>query len=261
MTEGYEKKNISLITVTGGMIFSVISMIMGSFLGTGGTLYGAAIGSAVSAIGGTYYENGLRKTQAKLKAKKEQKHDEETAISPAVRTELIANREKYIRARQNRILNRERNPWKTATLSLGMVFACLLTAGVTLVSVEAATGKTLHSNLPWVKQKQYGTSFSYSTVAPRIRPAPSSSASASPSGSLTAAPSPSATSASPSPDAGPDQSPTGGALSPDQTGIPTSSASATSSPSEQIAPAANAVPSSSSATGLSAAGTTASLRA
>lgn len=251
--EDYERKRISVITVTGGMIISVLAMVAGSWLGTAGTLYGAAFGSGFSAIGGTIYENMARKAHAKLKARKEQEEVERTTISPLMREKLMQNRKTFIARREQEILRQQhRDPWKTATVALGSLVLFALVTLATLFGVEKATGKTLHANV--TNSKQYGTSFSYSTVPP---PSPSP---------LPSSPVPSSSSASPSaspdamPDASPDQAPTGGASSPDLTGTPTSSASATSSPSEQTAPAANAVPSSSSTTGLSDAGTTASPR-
>lgn len=249
--QDYERKRISVITVTGGMIFSVLAMVAGSWLGTAGTLYGAAFGSGFSAIGGTIYENMARKAHAKLKARKEQEEIEQTTISPLMREKLMQNRKTFIARREQEILRQQRrDPWQVATAILGsLVLFALVTLG-TLFGVEKATGKTLHANV--TNSRQYGTSFSYSTVPP-----PSVTPSVEPS-----SPVPSSSSASPSaspdvaPDASPDQAPTGGASSPDLTGTPTSSASATSSPSGQTAPAVNAVPSSSSTTGLSDAGIT-----
>lgn len=251
--QDYERKRISVITVTGGMIFSVLAMVAGSALGTAGTLYGAAFGSGFSAIGGTIYENMARKAHAKLKARKEQEEAETRMIPGGIMDRTLAvpgGREALIRSRTKRIMYRERNPWKTATLALGSLVLFVLVALGTMFGVEKATGKTLHANV--TNSRQYGTSFSYSTVPP---PSPSP---------LPSSPVPSSSSTSPStspdaaPDASPDQAPTGGASSPALTGTPTSSASATSSPSGQTAPAVNAVPSSSSTTGLSDAGTTVS---
>lgn len=251
--DDYERKRISVITVTGGMIFSVLSMVAGSWLGTAGTLYGAAFGSGFSAIGGTIYENLARKAHAKMKARKEQEKAETMTISPAMRQMLIAKRDENIARREKDILRQQhRDPWKIATVALGsLVLFTVVTLG-TMTVVEKVTGKTLHANVTGAKQ--YGTSFSYSTATP-----PSVTPSLLPSSPV---PSPSSVSPSPdaSPDASPDQAPGGMPSTIGLTGTPTSSASATSSPSGQTAPAVNAVPSSSSATGLSAAGTTVSRR-
>src|SRR5512146_1503665 len=105
MTErgDYERKRISVIAVTGGMIISVLSMVAGSWLGTAGTLYGAAFGSGFSAIGGTIYENMARKAHAKLKARKEQEKAETMTISPAMREMLISKRDESIARREKEI--------------------------------------------------------------------------------------------------------------------------------------------------------------
>jgi len=238
--EEYERKRISVITVTGGMVFSVLSMVAGSWLGTAGTLYGAAFGSGFSAIGGTVYENMARRAQAKMKARKEQEKAETMTISPAMREMLISKRDENIARRERDILRQQhRDPWKTATMVLGsLVLFTLVTLG-TLVGVEKATGKTLHANVTGTRQ--YGTSFSYSTAIPPKRlvtpsASPSSVAPFSPS------PAPDAT-----PDASPDQIPTGGASSPGQTSTPSSLSTPGSTPSVATAPGDGLVPSSSAA--------------
>lgn len=236
--EEYERKRISVITVTGGMIFSVLAMVAGSALGTAGTWYGVAFGTGFSAVGGTVYENMARKAHAKLKARKEQELAETTTISPAVREALIKNRETFIASREKDILRRQhRDPWKIATMTLGsLVLFALVTLG-TLIGVEKVTGKTLHANVTGAKQ--YGTSFSYSTVPPP--PATPSLLPSSPvSSSSSAAPS---TSPDATPDTSPDQTPTGGASSVPATSS-SSSITPSPTPSDPTAPAANAVPSS-----------------
>lgn len=240
--QDYERKRISVITVTGGMIFSVLAMVAGSWLGTAGTLYGAAFGSGFSAIGGTIYENMARKAHAKLKARKEQEEAETRMIPGGIMDRTLAvpgGREALIRSRTKRIMYRERNPWKTATLALGsLVLFALVTLG-TLFGVEKATGKTLHANV--TNSRQYGTSFSYSTVPP---PSPSPLPS-----SPVSSPSSTSPSASPDaiPDASPDQAPTGGASSPAPTSTPSSLSTPESTPSVGIAPGDRLVPSSSAA--------------
>lgn len=254
MADDYEKKRISIITLTGGMIGSVGSMLVGSYFGAAGTLYGAAVGSGASAVLGTLWENSARRTHAKLKARREQEEVERTTISPLMREKLMQERETFIARREQDILRQQRrDPWKIATVTLGSLMLFALVALGTLLGIEKATGQTLHSAVTGAKQ--YGTSFSYSTVRPRASVTPSLVPSSPVPSSSIASPGPDA-----SPDASPDQAPGGVPSTIGLTGTPTSSASATSSPSEQTAPAVNAVPSSSSATGLSAAGTTDSRR-
>lgn len=240
--QDYERKRISVITVTGGMIFSVLAMVAGSWLGTAGTLYGAAFGSGFSAIGGTIYENMARKAHAKLKARKEQEEVERTTISPLMREKLMQNRKTFIARREQEILRQQRrDPWQVAAVILGsLALFAVVTLG-TLFGVEKATGKTLHANV--TNSRQYGTSFSYSTVPP-----PSVTPSVEPS-----SPVPSSSSASPSaspdaaPDASPDQAPTGGTSSPAPTSTPSSLSTPESTPSVGIAPGDGLVPSSSAA--------------
>jgi len=237
----YDKKLISPITVTGGMIGSVIAMIIGSFFGTKGTLFGAALGSGASATLATVYENTARKAHARLRAVREQEHVETEIWRHPLMERLMhqdGGRDRLIRARQKRILAREKNPWKTAAVSLGVMTGCLLVAVATLFTIETATGKTLHSDL--TGNKQYGTSFNYTTVAPTIAPPSSSPPSLSP---VSSSPSPSAiVSADINPYASP--VPSGGVPS-GPTSTPSSSGSASPMQSAVIAPAANAGPSSS----------------
>ena len=233
----YEKKPISVITITGGMLGSVVSMIIGSFFGAAGTLYGAALGSGISAIGGTIYENAARKAHATLRARKEQERDETQLPKHHLQEQLIElplGREALIRSRQKRILMQERNPWRVPLISLGMMAGCFLVAVVTLLGIETATGKTLHANL--TGKTQYGNSFSYSTTPPR------------PSVTVTAVPDP-VPPTTISPDASPPVIPSGGASSSALTSTPTSSPSATPPPSGATAPAGNAAPSSLTPTG------------
>lgn len=240
MTDDYEKKKISIITLTGGMIGSVGSMLVGSYFGVAGTLYGAAVGSGASAVLGTLWENSTRKAHAKLKARKEQEEAERTTISPAMREMLISKRDENIARRERDILRQQhRDPWKIATVTLGSLMLFTAVTLATMFGIEKATGQTLHAAVTGTRQ--YGTSFSYSTEPPpaaTVTPSLSSSS-----------PVPSSPSATPDaiPDASPDQSPTGGASSPDQTSTSSSLSTPGSTPSVGIAPGDGLVPSSSAA--------------
>lgn len=218
--EEYERKRISVITVTGGMIFSVLAMVAGSWLGTAGTLYGAAFGSGFSAIGGTIYENMARKAHAKMKARKEQEKAEQTTISPAMRQMLISKRDENIARREKDILRQQhRDPWKMAAVTLGSLMLFTAVTLATMFGVEKATGKTLHASVTGTRQ--YGTSFSYSTEPP---PAATVTPSLSPSSPVPSSSSPSAAPDA-TPDASPDQSPAETPL----TASPSPSSSASSS--------------------------------
>lgn len=237
--EEFEKKKVSAITVSWGMLWSVASMLIGSYFGVAGTMYGAALGSGMSAAGGVWYENFARKAHAKLKAKKEQEKVERNPERHPLQAKLAAGplgREGVMQIRERRILHEQHhNPWKTAVLGLAMAIGCFGVAAGTLFTIESASGRTLHSDLTGARQ--YGTSFGgYSTVAP-VTPSftPSSPSSSSPSASSDA-----------SPDASPDLTP-GGAPSV----LPSSSSSSTvpaATPSAVTAPAGSAAPSSSMTT-------------
>jgi hypothetical protein len=245
--EESEKKKISIISVSGGMIWTILSTVLGAYLGTAGTLYGAALGTGAGSVWAVWYENFATRALAKAKARKKQEQAEAAAISPAGRERLGRNREMLTREiEQDYLSRRHRNPWKTAFFATAMAGFCfLVTVGAVLVA-EKATGKTLHGDLTGARQ--YGTSFSYSTVAPSAVPQTSSPPPSPLSASADASPSatPSAT-VSASPDASPDSSPTGGASSV----LPSSRSSSTAPGSTQpgeTAPAVNAVPSSSMTT-------------
>lgn len=219
-TESFEKKPLSPISIIAAMTASVASMLLGSLFSDKGTIYGAAIGAAASSTVAVIAENNGRKAHAKLKALREQeKADAEPGhhLQEQLK-ELPLGREALIRARQKRIMRKgRRSLLKLAGFTAGLVLICCLAAFFTIFAIEAATGKTVHSNFGG--PAQYGTSFNYSTKSPApVTPAPSSYEgsggavpSESPSGSPSpsSSPSPSGTSLSPSPSATVTVSPTG----------------------------------------------------
>ena len=159
----YEKKPLSLITVTAAMTASVASMLAGSLFSDKGTVYGAALGAGVSSTVAVITENHVRKTHVRARALARQ-----------------------LPARRRRILF-------LGGLGAGITLAGILAAFLTLFAIEAATGKTVHSN--FTGPAQYGTSFSYSTQSPSPAPTPSYA----PSGAVPPSQAPSPSPSSPSP--------------------------------------------------------------
>ncbi len=207
-----EKKPLSLVSIIAAMTASVASMLLGSLFSDKGTIYGAALGAGTSSTVAVVVENHIRKAHARIRAMREQeKADAEPGHYLQARLkELPLGREALIRARQRRIMQRGRSsPLRFLGLGLGMALVCCLTAFLTLFGIEAATGKTVHSNFSG--PAQYGTSFSYGTTLPAPSPShvpsPSRSGSSSPSqspsetSSPSPSPSPSVSSPSPSPSA------------------------------------------------------------
>ena len=108
------------------------------------------------------------------------------------------------RALAGRLPRKRRRILFLSGLGSGMALIGCLAAFFTLFAIEAATGKTVHSNFSG--PAQYGTSFNYST---KKAPDPSLTSSYAPSGavppsespSVSPSPSPSVSSPSPSPSA------------------------------------------------------------
>ncbi len=206
-TELFEKKPLSPFGIGAAMLASVAAMLLGSLFSDGGTIYGAAIGAGASSTVAVVAENNARKAHAKIRALREQeKADAEPGHHIQERLkELPLGREALVRARQKRIMHSREHPLRSLGLGAGLVLICILSAFFTLFVIEAATGKTVHSNFGG--PAQYGTSFNYSTKAPPTEP--SFSPSYAPSGAVvpseslnpSPSPSPSVSSLSPSPSA------------------------------------------------------------
>jgi hypothetical protein len=137
----YERKKISSATVIASACIAMVSLYLGSLFGTSGTLYGAGISSVIVGVGGTVFENFIRK------------------VHLSARERSTAGARKAAR-----------------TAGIGLALA-LVTGGVafgTLGIIEAASGKTLHSLT--TGQQQYGNSFNYQTTppsSPSFSPSPS----------------------------------------------------------------------------------------
>jgi hypothetical protein len=193
----YEKKKISPVTVVAGMAAAILSMFLGSLFGTQGTFLGAAIGSCVVGVGGTLFENTIRRAH-------------------------------YVTRNGIQVNRRARSTALILAMTVGMIGLCALTAFGTMSAIEAVTGRTVHSVT--TGNPQYGNSWDYATApapsyapSPGFTPSPSLSPSftpsLSPSPSLSSSPPPSPSSPPPSPSltespgASPDYLPSGTGIS------------------------------------------------
>lgn len=209
-----EEKKLKLLTIAAGAGASVLSMIIGSFFGDAGTLFGAALSSVTYSVGTFVLEDRTRRAHALIAARKERgrtggdefhRHLEDL---PLERSLDDLRTRKHLRA-----------SWGLSRRLMvlgGMLALCLGSAAVTLIVIEGATGKTLSSNLGG--PAQYGTTLGgHSTVKPSVKPSAVPSASPG-SGFPEISPSPSVTlSGSPEVSSSPDAFPSASFSSPDLT--------------------------------------------
>ncbi len=224
-----EKKKLSPLTVAAGAAASITSMLLGSFLGNAGTIFGAALSSITCTAGAFWYENTAHKAHARLLALRAQgKADAEPSRHPLQLKALPLGENALIRARTAREL---RQVWgwrrKLAVLG-GMLAVCVIPSAVTLIAVESATGKTLYSDFGG--PAQYGTTIGGYTAprSPSAVPQVTSSPSLQPSSPEASA----SLSASPEGSSASSTSPVPSAASPPG-GSPSSSGSLGSPPSTQ----------------------------
>jgi hypothetical protein len=184
-------------------------MFIGSLLGDAGTLIGAAVGSITYSAGAFVVEDRARRAHAKLKARLDTSKAVAEPEKHHIQAQLAAQplgRMALDHARAEQHLRQTWNPRRKAAVAAGTLFLCLASAAVALVTIEAATGKTLSSFSGG--PVQYGTTLGgYSTrkPSPAVVVVPSSSpASETPSAG---SPAPSGVLPDPSPDAAPDASP------------------------------------------------------
>jgi hypothetical protein len=197
-------------------------MIIGSFFGDNGTIYGAAIGSVVSGAASEGYEYVLVRSHAKAKSAYRHLHPmmetlmdaqqpakpraharvwpdgdgmtlyERIEARPGGQEELAAAKIRQEKARKKydkRMLNGKK-PWVLAGSGLAIAGVSLgIAYGVVLLPTEAATGKTLASHFPGNKT-QYGSSFGSTSSTPpaTVSPSATPSGSVQPSQSLTETP-------------------------------------------------------------------------
>lgn len=185
MTAEEEKKKLSPLTLAAGAGASILSMVIGSFFKTAGTIAGAAIASVTYSVGAFWLEDKTRKAHARVMARRKQGKEpgsyERLADLPLERSLILAETSKSIA--------RDWSPGKRLGVSAGILAVCLASAFSVLFVIESATGKTLSTNLG--RDHEYGTTLGgHSSVSPSPAPSvspssisttPTSTASVSPS--------------------------------------------------------------------------------
>jgi hypothetical protein len=239
------KLELSSTQVVGSALAAVSAAFFASWLGTAGTLIGAAVGSIVATVGSATYTWWLRRTSAVVRRTAAQVRETgmgSTVVMPGLRTRRPgraglddapedsedegdtgdASRWAFLRNR----------PWgKVVLVTAGVLLATL--GSVTVV--EAVIGKPISALLRG--EKGSGTSLGHHTTVKTgtsVRPTekrtstPSPSPSVTPSVSSTPTPSPTST---PSPSVTPSVTPSPGASA-----TPTPTPSASSTPGADTAP-------------------------
>ena len=161
-----EKKKLSPFTLAAGAGASVLSMVIGSYFKTAGTIAGAAIASVTYSVGAFWFEDKARRAHARVTARRKQGKTPESyerlADLPLERTMILAE--------ASREVARDWGLGKRLGVSAGILAVCLVSAFSVLFLIETATGKTLSTNLG--RDHQYGTTLGgHSSISPS--PAPS----------------------------------------------------------------------------------------
>jgi hypothetical protein len=239
----HKRVNLSAIQVIAGSMAAVTSALAASYLGPGGTLVGAAGGSAIATVGGAVYAHYLDRTRHRLKSvtlrpagNGRRRAGPPGGRPPAAAEEAVTEVIPAVSgaAGPDRDDNEADQPMlallRSRRLALGI--SAVVGFGIALVAltgIEAAVGKTISGILRGTDDN--GTSVGQvirlskheSIPATRSTSRPSPEATSSPSLEATSSPSPEATSRS-------EQTPTGAATaSPTQPAAPT--ATPTSVPS------------------------------
>ncbi len=161
-----EKKRLSPLTLAAGAGASILSMVIGSFFKTAGTVAGAAIASVTYSVGAFWFEDKARRAHARVTARRHQ------GKPPTTYTHLadLPLERSLIHAEASEVITREWGLSKRLGVSGGILAVCLVSAIGVLFLIEGATGKTLSSNLG--RGTEYGTTLGgYSPHKPS--PAPS----------------------------------------------------------------------------------------
>jgi hypothetical protein len=183
---------------------AVCAALLGSFLGTAGTMIGMALGSLTSGTVSWWAERGLRRANAVAKAKAEAVHQTGRPLEPH---ETAAIERSAIAAHDRRDRPRRRHLGAWSVIVLGTLAACVLA----VVLIQKAAGQPLSAVVQGHQAARHsapsGSATPPGTSTGTTSPATSSAA-------PSATPSPSATSPAPSPDATPDASPSGASSTP-----------------------------------------------
>ena len=178
----------------------MLSMVIGSFFKTAGTITGAAIASVTYSVGAFWFEDKARRAHARLAARLRQGKE------PAAYEHLedLPLERSLIKAEASQSIARDWGVGKRVRVSAGILALSLASAAAVLFLIEGATGKTLSSDLG--RGNEYGTTLGgYSSHKPS--PAPSPSSITSTRVSSPSAPAGSAPPSGVSPDATPDATP------------------------------------------------------
>ncbi len=177
-----EKKKLSPVTLAAGAGASILSMVIGSFFKTAGTIAGAAIASVTYSVRAFWFEDKARRAHARVVARRNQGK----APAPYERLEDLPLERSLIRTEASHSITRDWGVGKRLRVSVGILAFFLVSAIVTLFAVEGVTGKTLSSNLG--NGTQYGTTLGgYSSHKPSPRPVSSTIPSVLPSPSSASA--------------------------------------------------------------------------
>ena len=160
-----EKKKLSPLTLAAGAGASILSMVIGSFFKTAGTIVGAAIASVTYSVGAFWFEDKARRAHARMAARRNQGK----VPAPYERLADLPLERSLIRAEASHSITRDWGIGKRLSVSVGILAFCLVSAIITLFAIEGVTGKTLSSNLG--NGTQYGTTLGgYSSHKPSPRP-------------------------------------------------------------------------------------------
>jgi|SRR5882724_3316997 len=156
-----EKKKLSPLTLIAGAGASILSMIIGSFFKTAGTIAGAAIASVTYSVGAFWFEDKARRAHARMTARR---HQGKTPAPYEHMADLPLERS-LIHTEASHVLTRDWGLGKRLSVSGGILAVCLVSAISVLFLIEGATGKTLSSNLG--RSSEYGTTLGgYSSHSP-----------------------------------------------------------------------------------------------
>src|SRR5882724_6912592 len=119
-----EKKKLSPLTLIAGAGASILSMIIGSFFKTAGTIAGAAIASVTYSVGAFWFEDKARRAHARMTARR---HQGKTP-APYEHMEDLPLERSLIYAEASQALTREWDLRKRLGLSAGILAVCLASA-------------------------------------------------------------------------------------------------------------------------------------
>src|SRR6266550_4113516 len=127
-----EEKKLRPLTIAAGAGASVLSMVIGSFFGDAGTLFGAALSSITYSVGAFVLEDRTRRTHARIRARKERGKDGEPGSYRALLEDMPLERT----LGETRIREHLRVSWglpRRLMVLGGMLVVCMGSAAVTLI--------------------------------------------------------------------------------------------------------------------------------